>query len=614
MSDPTVDPVPDATARSNEIEPKEEMEEPIAEIKDEMEEPSEPDIRSEEVAKDEELEVEAPVPTEHVDIPPPPSSIREEIPKPEVSSEIPPFIEAGETQLIPNRRMLLVEFPGQVNNPNKLVELIGGEHHLKHAYVGNSRFTSLQFRKCPTAHPTAGEMRKVTGLVIRVRTKRKADEPTKLSYQVNGIIERQLNYDRLVDFQYLPPENFVPITHAIGAGADVMKNLLGKSNDGTDPPLYLAPKIFCQVDIPFEYAYRQNPQSRRAELRMVDGSKKHVRISSIARSSESVLTVNWIENNVPTGPPPGAIEYLRRSPHHVMLFPKIQECFKKRPVWSRTALSLALSPVGKDLAHLLRILLPTVSFQYKSGPYRKLYIKFGYNVRVPPQEGEVHPALYQIVDLRLGRLSNLKTVSAGPIKLEFSEKRRPGLAINGLRFAWPDPSDPIYWERLPLQWIALFKLMTTGGPPTAKQTTQGAASSTYRARSLFMQYCDISDASLLLEVQKMASKKAIVSEGTCWIASAKVNLVRSKIQAKYQNWLDIRRSADNKDINASLMNTIDSDLLKDEVKEEPLDSGDDQQLKRIKIEDDITFHDDIADEFETAGDFDDGGDDDDDWN
>ena len=67
--------------------------------------------------------------------------------------------------------------------------------------------------------------------------------------------------------------------------------------------------------------------------------------------------------------------------------------FEQRPIWSRTALSV-ISGISPDE---LKFLLPCVAFNYLTGPWRTLWVKFGYDPRIDPTAKQ-----YQVLDFRIG--------------------------------------------------------------------------------------------------------------------------------------------------------------------------------------------------------------------
>ena len=69
----------------------------------------------------------------------------------------------------------------------------------------------------------------------------------------------------------------------------------------------------------------------------------------------------------------------------------IWQLFEERPVWSRLALNHNYT--GK--LDKLKYLLPMFAFYYLNGPWRCMWVKFGYDPRSHPEA-----KAYQVVDYR----------------------------------------------------------------------------------------------------------------------------------------------------------------------------------------------------------------------
>ena len=66
--------------------------------------------------------------------------------------------------------------------------------------------------------------------------------------------------------------------------------------------------------------------------------------------------------------------------------------FKTRPIWTRVALVMNLDQPGQ----YLKIILPAVAYYTLTGPWRRVWVRFGYDPRKDPQA-----KIYQVVDFRI---------------------------------------------------------------------------------------------------------------------------------------------------------------------------------------------------------------------
>lgn len=78
------------------------------------------------------------------------------------------------------------------------------------------------------------------------------------------------------------------------------------------------------------------------------------------------------------------------------------QLFKERPVWSKLAL-MAVTRMNHDQ---LKYLLPAVAYYFATGPFRAMWVRFGYDPRKDPSS-----RIYQTLDYRI---------------------RAPGIKINSL--------------------------------------------------------------------------------------------------------------------------------------------------------------------------------------
>ena len=77
---------------------------------------------------------------------------------------------------VPEARGTLVEYPGYVSNPSRVLETLGGAEALGNACSASAGSTLLELRYRPSdplSHPLYGERAPANGLVLRVGTHKK---------------------------------------------------------------------------------------------------------------------------------------------------------------------------------------------------------------------------------------------------------------------------------------------------------------------------------------------------------------------------------------------------------------------------------------------------------
>ncbi|KAF2352034.1 Transcription factor IIIC subunit 5 [Trinorchestia longiramus] len=105
----------------------------------------------------------------------------------------------------------------------------------------------------------------------------------------------------------------------------------------------------------------------------------------------------------PSEPHPEALKqlnlkFLQRSMSPV--YDRLKQLFEERPVWSRAGIKSALGYSSDNLKYLL----PTLGYYFIAGPWRNLWIKFGYNPREKPES-----FVYQTFNYRLKQSGLIKS-------------------------------------------------------------------------------------------------------------------------------------------------------------------------------------------------------------
>ena len=140
----------------------------------------------------------------------------------------------------------------------------------------------------------------------------------------------------------------------------------------------MPPPWFSTVTLPFNYWYRQNPAARRA----VDSQGNVTIVNDQAAPKSLLLRIPLDAAEVPAGPhervPP--LESLPEARRR--LVEQVEEKFEARPIWSRRALANALQ--SAEWAAWGKQLVAHVGYEFRSGPWRDLTVKFGVDPRTDP--------------------------------------------------------------------------------------------------------------------------------------------------------------------------------------------------------------------------------------
>ncbi|NWH66151.1 TF3C5 factor, partial [Geococcyx californianus] len=116
---------------------------------------------------------------------------------------------------------------------------------------------------------------------------------------------------------------------------------------------------------------------------------------SRARRPNNAIFVNFDDEGTPTEPLDAAVQNWKKvctNPVDKKAEEELRKLFEVRPVWSRNAVKANIS-VHPDK---LKLLLPYLAYYMLTGPWRSLWVRFGYDPRKHPEA-----KIYQVLDFRI---------------------------------------------------------------------------------------------------------------------------------------------------------------------------------------------------------------------
>lgn len=330
-----------------------------------------------------------------------------------------------------SKTLMSLEFPGVVNNLDRMMDMIGG--HDKLETVFNEPGSRLQLRFRPEdvyAHAVHGECIPVQQVLVRFKRKRltyndgSTEEVT--TSEVIGVIESSFIFQSLCDLQYLPMKRvdggntsknpkYISIKENIIPSDPYNPENLDDKDFNPTAPLFILPTIFCRFDSPItDYNYRNGPEIKDKDLKdMIEQQREKAVIGKIRKSRSLQAHVVSFKSGqeVPTEASPDIITASEAGLANKELLPKMKEAFEERPVWTRHGLMFHL----KCSLNELRYTLAMIAFNVIDGPWRNTWIVFGYDPRKNKDSVQ-----YQTIDFRVRRTYNNKKID----ELLLSNKRR----------------------------------------------------------------------------------------------------------------------------------------------------------------------------------------------
>uniref|UniRef100_A0A8C5R391 General transcription factor 3C polypeptide 5 n=1 Tax=Leptobrachium leishanense TaxID=445787 RepID=A0A8C5R391_9ANUR len=304
------------------------------------------------------------------------------------------------------KHMVCVEYPGLVRNVENMLQTLGGENSVSRVYADPTRRLELYFRpKDPYCHPLCANRFPTTTMILRVRKKVRRKKPDdmetsepspegSIDMDIIGIVGTVYKFQGMSDFQYL----------AFSRGSDgnvsslYNKILLRKPEKEEyfhqDIVYHIPPPIFSRLDNPVDYYYRPNV-SHRDGFQLPTVSSENLIGLSRARRPHNAIFVNFEDAELPTKPHQAAEKAWRKLCTNALdskAEEEMKRLFEIRPIWSRSAIKANIS-LHPDK---LKMLLPFVAYYMLTGPWRSLWVRFGYDPRKSPDA-----KIYQVLDFRI---------------------------------------------------------------------------------------------------------------------------------------------------------------------------------------------------------------------
>ncbi|XP_026543084.1 general transcription factor 3C polypeptide 5 [Notechis scutatus] len=307
------------------------------------------------------------------------------------------------SELQREKRLACVEFPGVVQDVGKTLLTLGGEEGVSRIYADPSKRLELYFRpKDPYCHPVCANRFPTSSMLLKVKkkTRRKGteegslEEEIKFEVEILGVISTVYKFQGMSDFQYL-----VMHSEPDGKQTSMYDKVLMLKPEKEDffmneLPLYIPPPIFSRLDNPIDYYYRPDVHHREGYRNPPLSSENLIGLSR-ARRPHNAIFVNFEDGEVPSKPLEAAVQTWKKVCSNTVdhqAEAELKKLFELRPVWSRNAVKANIS-VHPDK---LKLLLPYLAYYMLTGPWRSLWVRFGYDPRKHPEA-----KIYQVLDFRI---------------------------------------------------------------------------------------------------------------------------------------------------------------------------------------------------------------------
>uniref|UniRef100_A0A1I7UMN2 General transcription factor 3C polypeptide 5 n=1 Tax=Caenorhabditis tropicalis TaxID=1561998 RepID=A0A1I7UMN2_9PELO len=294
------------------------------------------------------------------------------------------FLNFGQPKKEEPKQFILIKYPGIVKNVDKALQTMGGLQLISQSHFNNH---SLELSHTPDNPYTSRIMadRKTQDnissgtLHLVMKVKRKKANPKKMKADFLGLINTVYSFDVMCDFQYLPLkkrnnteifEDMIP--KLIPTDLSSALSWWEESNALTTP-LFLPPYQFSRYLTPSSKILgRETDHTERTRRSVRSGYGQNLRVERKA------LSVTVLAQDVfPTEPSVEAVAEAQFRCKHDEPHRLLRELFEERPMWTRIGI-LYRTRIDDNL---LRSILQKYAFYIQSGPWGRLWCKFGYDPR-----------------------------------------------------------------------------------------------------------------------------------------------------------------------------------------------------------------------------------------
>ncbi|XP_077353459.1 general transcription factor 3C polypeptide 5 [Festucalex cinctus] len=301
---------------------------------------------------------------------------------------------SSSTLELQKNKLLCVEYPALVSNVDKMLETLGGEATVSETFSQPNRRLELRYRpQDPFCHCLCGNRFSSSNLLLRVRRRvRKRDSKVaEIKMEILGVIGTTYKFQGMADYQCLA------VHCQDGKHTSLYNKIILRKTEKQEffkqpMPYFLPPAIFSRLDTPVDYFYRSD-QKHFGRQPDDQGKTDYIGLNRPRRPNNAVF-VSYTDPVVPTKPLEAAkIHWEKISKEHDKeAEAKLSAMFESRPIWSRNAVKANIS-IHPDK---LKALLPFLAYYMVTGPWRSLWVKFGYDPRKI-----VEAKMYQMLDYRM---------------------------------------------------------------------------------------------------------------------------------------------------------------------------------------------------------------------
>ncbi|XP_018332760.1 general transcription factor 3C polypeptide 5 [Agrilus planipennis] len=329
-----------------------------------------------------------------------------------------------------SRKLMCIEYPGIVNNVDKMLETLGGLNTLEMEVGTRKKYIELKFRPDDMYSKSCyGDKEKKPGILVKIKIRQPKVNLTSqelkencapiYEYDVVGVTAMTVKFKRMCDFQYLPlipkDEKESSSSQLINIHNSIFPKTLPSlsylmSDDAKNLPLFFPPGVFSRHSRPIDIRYDRSEvfkKSSRPEIanrylpkrkNALEEEGKHIVTNTRKSRTTHTVFMKFEDQSCPSKPPPLEMCPIVKIDLSDEL-EKIKQLFSDRPIWSKTGIQHHTQISSTRLKHLIS----HVAYHMVTGPWRIMWVRFGCDPRKDP-----NMRIYQTFDYRIRAVAGLK--------------------------------------------------------------------------------------------------------------------------------------------------------------------------------------------------------------
>lgn len=264
---------------------------------------------------------------------------------------------------------------------DRMVNTLGGIRKISEVFSTENRRLELRYHPGnPYNKPVNGDSNRANGILFKVKVKKrtiKAENPSNIESKsvatvtILGHVSKVYRFNSLCDFQYLPIMKDPQTKEMNYVLNELVPPKPKDSEEFFSTPntfLFCPPFSFSKFDSVYTRFFRDNQDAGKIDILRSSNPKTY--------DSKNIVSFS-MSDPVPLGSAAETVKNMAVKYVSDEQLNTVKKMFEECPVWTRIAL-LYESKISHDK---MKAILPHVAYYYVTGPWRTMYVRYGYDPR-----------------------------------------------------------------------------------------------------------------------------------------------------------------------------------------------------------------------------------------